>query len=378
MKIRVKNYQRHKDSQLEVNPGVTALVGKSDHGKSSIVRAINWFCFDRPRGNAFVRKGTSSVEVSIDNIAHKKDKSKNWYEIDGELVETNKATASINISEVNIQRQHDTPFLLDASAGEVARKLSDLIDLTRPQTILKNLKKKGTSLQNKRISLLELKESYNQELNKYVGLVKYKRRLAVFESKRLEIEKNKTALVTLQAALNNATGALLRVQAIPKTEGLQATVAALLQRVTDAEKVLSNLRNLERAVSVATEKANNRIESVKPLISSCKEIMDNAYTLSSRKENLDNISATLIRLRKLNVCLLKYKQNSDLKNVTEKYLEEIILNKKIEQVCSAGVLATMAAADIKDEIEEKLKEINNLKKELKICPLCGSEFHGID
>ena len=378
MKIRVKNYQRHKDSQLEVNPGVTALVGKSDHGKSSIVRAINWFCFDRPRGNAFVRKGTSSVEVSIDNIAHKKDKSKNWYEVDGELVETNKATASINISEVNIQRQHDTPFLLDASAGEVARKLSDLIDLTRPQTILKNLKKKGTSLQNKRISLLELKESYNQELNKYVGLVKYKRRLAVFESKRLEIEKNKTALVTLQAALNNATGALLRVQAIPKTEGLQATVAALLQRVTDAEKVLSNLRNLERAVSVATEKANNRIESVKPLISSCKEIMDNAYTLSSRKENLDNISATLIRLRKLNVCLLKYKQNSDLKNVTEKYLEEIILNKKIEQVCSAGVLATMAAADIKDEIEEKLKEINNLKKELKICPLCGSEFHGID
>lgn len=378
MKIRVKNYQRHKDSQLEVNPGVTALVGKSDHGKSSIVRAINWFCFDRPRGNAFVRKGTSSVEVSIDNIAHKKDKSKNWYEVDGKLVETNKATASINISEVNIQRQHDTPFLLDASAGEVARKLSDLIDLTRPQTILKNLKKKGTSLQNKRISLLELKESYNQELNKYIGLVKYKRQLAVFESKRLEIEKNKTALVTLQAALNNATGALLRVQAIPKTEGLQATVAALLQRVTDAEKVLSNLRNLERAISVATEKANNRIESVKPLISSCKEIMDNAYTLSSRKENLDNISATLIRLRKLNVCLLKYKQNSDLKNITEKYLEEIILNKKIEQVCSAGVLATMAAADIKDEIEEKLKEINNLKKELKICPLCGSEFHGID
>lgn len=378
MKIRVKNYQRHKDSQLEVNPGVTALMGKSDHGKSSIVRAINWFCFDRPRGNAFVRKGTSSVEVSIDNIAHKKDKSKNWYEVDGELVETNKATASINISEVNIQRQHDTPFLLDSSAGEVARKLSDLIDLTRPQTILKNLKKKGTSLQNKRISLLELKESYNQELNKYIGLVKYKRQLAVFESKRLEIEKNKTALVTLQAALNNATGALLRVQAIPKTEGLQATVAALLQRVTDAEKVLSNLRNLERAVSVATEKENNRIESVKPLISSCKEIMDSAYTLSSRKENLDNISATLIRLRKLNVCLLKYKQNSDLKNITEKYLEEIILNKKIEQVCSAGVLATMAAADIKDEIEEKLKEINNLKKELKICPLCGSEFHGID
>ena len=155
-------------------------------------------------------------------------------------------------------------------------------------------------------------------------------------------------------------------------------MVALVQRVIDAEKVLSNLRNLERAVSVATEKANNRIESVKPLISSCKEIMDNAYTLSSRKENLDSISATLIRLRKLNVCLLKYKQNSDLKNVAAKYLEEIILNKKIEQVCSAGVLATMAAAGIKDDIEEKLKEINNLKKELKICPLCGSEFHGID
>ena len=51
--ISIKNFESHKDTFIELHPGVTVLVGESDEGKSSIIRAIKWNTKNRPQGDTY-------------------------------------------------------------------------------------------------------------------------------------------------------------------------------------------------------------------------------------------------------------------------------------------------------------------------------------
>ena len=54
--IKLKNYQGHKDSSLELHPGVNIITGTSDKGKSSIMRSIEWVRTNRPLGTEMIRE----------------------------------------------------------------------------------------------------------------------------------------------------------------------------------------------------------------------------------------------------------------------------------------------------------------------------------
>lgn len=41
-KITIRNFQTHKKSELEFTDGVNLIVGSSDNGKSSVIRAFRW------------------------------------------------------------------------------------------------------------------------------------------------------------------------------------------------------------------------------------------------------------------------------------------------------------------------------------------------
>ena len=49
-KIELKNIQSHKDTTIELDPGINIIVGSSNNGKSTIMRAINWVTYNRPLG----------------------------------------------------------------------------------------------------------------------------------------------------------------------------------------------------------------------------------------------------------------------------------------------------------------------------------------
>ena len=152
-KIEIHNFQSHKATVLELDAKVNTLQGNSDCGKSAVLRALHWLIFN-PAGDYFIsdwaRNGARQVapcEVIVHANGHKivrrRDKDFNGYYLDDEVFEATRNTVPqkildiLNMSEVNVQRQLDPPFLLSMSAGEVSRYINSLVNLSRIDTWIK-------------------------------------------------------------------------------------------------------------------------------------------------------------------------------------------------------------------------------------------------
>ena len=133
--LQLKNFQSHRDSKLSFHPGVNVIVGASDSGKSAILRALRLVVFNRPGGEAYRSNwgGHTSVFLTTENatIKRQKDTHENSYIMEKTMPAVFTAfgtnvpepiKAELNMDEVNIQRQLDSPFLLSDSdtPGQVA------------------------------------------------------------------------------------------------------------------------------------------------------------------------------------------------------------------------------------------------------------------
>jgi DNA repair protein SbcC/Rad50 len=149
-KLILHNFQCHPYLCVEFDKGVTTLVGKSDIGKSAILRALQWVATNKPSGSAFISHGSDSTKVSvlIDDqvLKRKKGKGGNKYQINTkDLVAFNQDVPEevallFNVDpELNFQNQHTGPFWFNTSAGEVSRNLNQIINLGAIDRVLAKL-----------------------------------------------------------------------------------------------------------------------------------------------------------------------------------------------------------------------------------------------
>ena len=161
--LRIKNFQSHQATELELCPGVNVIVGPSDNGKSSVLRALHWVVQNKPDGVGFVShwnltpKGyvkdeTRVTVVSGDHaVTRIRHKDTNAYIVDGKTLEAfgkdvpEEVPAALHIDDVNIQRQLDPHFLLSDSAGEVARIFNRTIRLDDIDKLLSLVESKKRS-----------------------------------------------------------------------------------------------------------------------------------------------------------------------------------------------------------------------------------------
>lgn len=149
MKLTITNFQAHEKTVVEFGPNVTSIVGPSDVGKSAVLRALRWVLLNQPLGDAFVRDGARKAEVEWTDDLHiirrVRGASVNTYDVDGALLEAfgNDLPAEVarvgNVSNINFQGQHDSPFWFGETAGEVSRQLNRIVNLDVIDTTLRNL-----------------------------------------------------------------------------------------------------------------------------------------------------------------------------------------------------------------------------------------------
>lgn len=65
-RISLHNFQSHEDTTLDLSSGVNIIVGPSDVGKTSVIRALRWLYYNQPRGSSFIRMGTSDCWVEVE------------------------------------------------------------------------------------------------------------------------------------------------------------------------------------------------------------------------------------------------------------------------------------------------------------------------
>lgn len=181
--IEIKNFQSHKQTKISFVAGLNVITGSSDSGKSSILRALLWVVNNKPSGDSIKNWNSSSkedvyVELSADNfsIGKKRANGKSSYSYKSEEGDTlfydaiktdvpGEISEQLNLSEFNIQTQHQPYFLLNDSGGEIAKKLNDLVGLSVIDNLFKNINSSITrtdrELQRTESDIKETEESIN-------------------------------------------------------------------------------------------------------------------------------------------------------------------------------------------------------------------------
>lgn len=140
-RLLIQNYQAHGRLRVDFAPGITTIIGPSDVGKSSIIRALRWVCTNAPGGDAFIRHGGKGATVKLMVDGHTITRRRtpggdtNEYLLDDKLFKAfgrkvpDEILALLNIGGVCWQGQHDAPYWFSATPGEVSRALNSIVNL---------------------------------------------------------------------------------------------------------------------------------------------------------------------------------------------------------------------------------------------------------
>lgn len=65
VKVILDNFQSHEHTEIDFNNGLNIIVGESNNGKTSILRAIMWVIDNQPLGTDFIMAGKDECKVTI-------------------------------------------------------------------------------------------------------------------------------------------------------------------------------------------------------------------------------------------------------------------------------------------------------------------------
>lgn len=344
--IEIKNFQSHKQTVLNLSAGVNLIIGKSDSGKTAILRALNWLINNKPAGDSFRSSwgGTTQVDIVTaedDMIQRIKSDKESIYAAGEDTFKAfgqgvpDEISKLLNISSLNIQYQMDSPFLLSESSGEVARYFNRIVNLEAIDESLKKAHSKLTST-GQEITFNEKElEKEQQKFDSYEWVLKAEKEFDPLYDQSKKVEEIKEVYEELQNCISIITNAQKSLSEINFTaaEKELATIEKQQQEIEAAEKQLFKFSELIKSI----QQLNNKLSTV-------------------------NFEAAITGIDSLLHMDTEYKQQYK----QYKKLEEIIL--------SAEVLI--------QQHQVKQEEIETIELFLKdnmpdICPLCGSEmWHG--
>lgn len=342
-KIIINNFQSHKYSELKLEKGVNIVMGSSNSGKTAILRALYWLVYNRPAGDAFVshwnadkENWTTSIQIwnEKDSITRRKDKNLNCY-INNE--ESFKALRSdvpeeiqktLNITDVNIQKQMDAPFLVSNTAGEVARFFNRIIKLNKIDTMLSEIENRRRKTNNK-IKTIEIEiQDMENKIKNYTWIPTAERLIARYQKIQKQKDENYTLLYKIEKELQEYNNYI-----------------EILEDLDNLEKAEKTFKQIEK---IFMEKENKQLEIIK---------LD--YYLKALKEEEGTIKKYNLKYDEIENLLVDIEDFQNKKNKNEQYIEHIGLSIK-------------TCIDNEKIIKNNEQEVTLLLKRLpKICPTCS-------
>jgi len=263
--LHISNFQSHRNTLIKFVKGVNVLFGISLSGKTAIARAINLVVNNRPLGCKFFSnfspdkgktiielKATDAQPIAIDKtVRRKSDKSKiledTTYKLGKEEFSgmekgvPDQIKKAINLTEMNVQKQFDQPFLILSSAGEVARTINRVTKLDKVDDWVRDLDSKIRKTKTE-VKLLESQAKTDEiELAKYAG----------FEDLENEVQELQNTDKLLEAArqqYSTLDSLLTKAEAIE--EELERLSPAL-----SIEEDIKQIEALETSIALLTRKA---------------------------------------------------------------------------------------------------------------------------
>ena len=336
-KLKIQNFQSHKDTEFDFVPGINIIIGTSDSGKSAVFRALKWLMYNRPVGDAFCSYWSDKqarVELQLDDctIVREREKSKQLYKLDSLAFTAFKTEVpeeivrALNMGEVNFQQQFDRPFLLDISSGEVAQYFNKIAHLENIDKALKLLHSKERTAKQNIERYTEDKEKSEQELEKYADIDIIDRQLSI-------CEKIDSYLSVVANEIDNISSIISQV--------------GQLQDQLSSEKVVNSLlEEIKEIITYETEQEQ------------FASLLEPYYAVVEQIEELKDVDACSVLL-------------DEMIGIAQGVRE---VNTVITQIESDKTALSSVKETILSVIGEIVKLEEKLKEEMpSICPLCGNK-----
>ena len=330
--LKIRNFQSHRKSVLKFHEGVNVITGSSDCGKSAIIRALKWLVWNRPGGDAFRSNwgGDTNVSIKLDDGTkiYRSKGSVNLYEVnDTEFTAFGQDVPEeiqqlLNLTEVNIQQQLDSPFLLTETPGNVASHFSKVARIDKINATEKNINSEIRRLNSEIEKGKKDIEKFETELSEFPDLEKIEIELDVLE--QVEGERNKivTAKSTLSNLIRSIDTVSERIEEEAELLPFEIVVDSLIAKIEERDEIDSKcfqLATLQDDIEMLDHKAKKyrkiigiekTVNSLLLKITDKREIMRCQQLLQSQTYKLTTLNKKLLKTQE-NVLKLQqqFKQN---------------------------------------------------------------------
>lgn len=314
-KIRLINFQSHKDSEFDLSQGLNVFTGSTNHGKSVLIRALKWVLRNEPRGEdfkSFFAKKKEAVSVSIefsDGVTVTRERgSENCYRI-STLPDPLKAIGTnvpeevqkvLRMNSINLHSQGDPYFMFGIKAGDRAKAINKVVGLSIIDDILKLATKEVNTVKTK-VKLYENDfKNTSDELTNYSHLEKAGKLIATIdrlEDCRLDLEddidlfsKMVDGVKKKKEEQKNLNSVLQYEEQIVHLESQVKQLAAVRSRRDSLVKIVKGIKENEETIEENSSflQVEASVKEIEKIMQSIREMEDKKSRLTSITTNIKN------------------------------------------------------------------------------------------
>lgn len=393
--ILLENFQSHPSTELELHPGVNAIIGASDKGKSATIRALRWCAYNEPSGTAHIsdwiktKKGAIqagercavTVRKGSDVVTRYRDSEGNGYTLGASSYTAIGADVpeqikeALGLGEVNLQLQMDKPFLISESAGEVARFFNRAIkleEIDKALTVAEAKKRESNaSIRTLETQLSEAKA----KLETYSWVERAEALLAdveVCQAKLAEETDREERLVNALKQLSEAQEHIQRASLVLEYADSVKEARELLSEVSHIAREINAYSELLRAYTTHDLRADRagqvlqyapRVKAAQKLAEELEELLQDKSLLTRTLEHLSQLESSLVQTEELCALAPTLDRALGIKEKLEVQVEQ--RNELFEVVNMLNRHERRIALSVED-----LASLISQRPES--CPLCGS------
>lgn len=418
--VTIEGYQSHTNSTFRLSPGLTVITGPSDAGKTAIIRALRWFAFNEPTGEAFlhtirnpdgsVKEAVDQVRVSVtfDNgitVTKTRRKGKTTYTHSAFPTAWEKAEIPPEIKEtlglvkqqygdfetcLNFAFQLDAPFMLSESASVGAKVLGKLAGTEIVDKSISEVNKKthqtrsDISYADKQIGEIDV------SLTEYFDLDRFDAELKVAEAAFTKLKEDQSRHVALTALMNSyQLNTEQRIKYYDEVERLAGVVVASVSLgIAEREQAKKEkLEDLNAGFWKAVQDQNEPLRVIR-LTRNLEDLQAGLKEVETDTQALEALERAYKRFKDASEEErdLRYKVSSlgntealaDILGSISKQYDELDNLKRLNAVSQSRQLSYEAAGRY---VEKCNRELEEAQEELQaaweaaggVCPLCGSE-----
>lgn len=365
--LEIGNFQSHRVSSLGFSPGLNIIVGSTNSGKSSIVRALKKVFQDFPRGLEFIThtKEECKLQLSLENHdvvtryikVRNENLSHNEFSLNGTQffnfgsaipIEIRQVLCNLNaeiteeLGDVRFGNQLDPPFLLSLTPSGRARALSQIsgVDILDKGAKIANQKVRTATREGERCA--EEIGQLETQLIWFVQLPQWEEQLQ--QSKHLF--RKVTELQTVREKLSLVVERLrVTNRIIADVERVQFEDCPMLQMKDQLQKLDATFNHQKYLW-----KTLDRLQSLNLQLSALR----NSVLLFDRYD----FTTLLSELEK------KWKSWRTILNIYTSF-------RTMAQAFTEGGGKLKTAAD---SLKQSVQELQTFKAALKVCPICERPF----